>query len=46
MEECPLEGKCRANDVVYKCIDSATGFPIKVYLGTAQWEFKKAVLRP
>ena len=35
-EECPLEGKCRANDVVYKCIASATGFPNKVYLGTAQ----------
>ena len=25
-EECPLEGKCRANDIVYKCIASATGF--------------------
>ena len=35
-EECLLEGKCRANDVVCKCITSATGFPNKVYLGTAQ----------
>ena len=40
-EECPLEEKWRANDVVYKCIASATGFPNKFYLGTAQGEFKK-----
>ena len=40
-EECPVDGKCRANDIVYKCIASATGFPNKVYLGTAQGEFKK-----
>ena len=40
-EECPLEGKCRVNDVIYKCIASATGFPNKVYLGTAEGEFKK-----
>ena len=40
-EECPLEGKCRANDIIYKCITSATGFPNKAELGTAQVEFKK-----
>ena len=40
-DECLLEGKCRANDVVYKCIASSTGFPNKIYLGTAQGEFKK-----
>ena len=40
-EECPLEGKCRANDIIYKCLTSTTGFPYKVYLGTAQGEFKK-----
>ena len=40
-KKCPLEGKCQANDVVYKCIASATGFLNKVYLGTAQGEFKK-----
>ena len=40
-EECPLEGKCRANNIIYKCIASATGFLNKVYLGTAQGEFKK-----
>ena len=45
-EECPLEGKCRVNDVIYKCIPSATGFPNKVYLGTEEGEFKKTVLQP
>ena len=35
-EECLLEGKCRANDIVYKCITSATAFPDQVYLVTAQ----------
>ena len=34
-EECPLEGKCRANDIIYKCIASATDFPNNVYLETA-----------
>ena len=28
-KKCPFEGKCRANYVVYKCIASATSFPIK-----------------
>ena len=40
-EKYPLEGKCRAKDIVYKCIVSATGFTSKVYLRTAQGEFKK-----
>ena len=40
-EGCPLEGKCRANNIAFKCIPSATGFLNKVYLGTAQGEFKK-----
>ena len=40
-KECPLERKCRANYVVYKCIVSAAGFTNKVYLGTAQEEFNK-----
>ena len=39
-EECPLEGKCRSPDIIYKCIVSAPGFPIRVYLGTAEGEFK------
>ena len=37
----PSEGKCRANDIIYKCIASATDFPNKVYLETPQGEFKK-----
>ena len=40
-EQRPLEGECSANDISYQCIASATGFPNKVYLGTAQGEFKK-----
>ena len=38
-KECPLEGKYRANQIVYKCIASATGFPNKVYLETAKGEY-------
>ena len=38
--ECPLDGKCRAKDV-YKCIASTSINPDKVYLGTAEGEFKK-----
>ena len=40
-EECPLDGKSIANDKVYKCIASATGFPNKFSLVTTQEEFKK-----
>ena len=39
-EECTTEEKCRANDVAYKFVASATGFPSKFCLGTAQGEFK------
>ena len=35
-EECPLNGKYRANDIGYKCFASRTSFADKVYLGTAQ----------
>ena len=40
-EECLLEGKCRSQDVIYKCIATATGHPRKAYLGTAEGEFKQ-----
>ena len=33
-EQCPLEGKSRANEIVYKCIASPAGFPNKVYSAT------------
>ena len=35
-QECPLEGKCRSEDIIYKCVVTATGHPRKVYLGTAE----------
>ena len=34
--ECPLDGKCRAENIVYKCIASLHGYPNKVYLGSAE----------
>ena len=45
-EECPLEEKCRVNDIISKCISSVSGFPNNVYLGTTPGEFKKMVLQP
>ena len=39
--ECPLHGKCRAKDVVYKCVASTSINLDKVYLGTAEGDFKK-----
>ena len=38
---CPLEGKCRTENIIYKCIASASGHPDKVYLGTAEGDLKK-----
>ena len=35
-QECQLEGKCRSEDIIYKCVVTATGHPRKVYLGTAE----------
>ena len=35
-EQRPLEGKIRANDIIYKCTASATSYPNKVCLGNAQ----------
>ena len=28
-EECPTEGKCRSEDIIYKCVVTATGHPRK-----------------
>ena len=39
--ECPLDGKCRAENIVYKCVASVHGYPNKVYLGTAEGDFKQ-----
>ena len=40
-EKCPLEGKCRSEDIICKCVVTATGRPRKVYLGTAEGDFKQ-----
>ena len=40
-EECPLEGKCRSEDVIYKCVVTATGHPRNVYLGAEESDFKQ-----
>ena len=39
--ECPLNGKCRAENIVCKCVASVDEYPIKVYLGTAEGDFKQ-----
>ena len=37
----PVDGNCQQNDVIYKCIASTSVNPDKVYLRTAEGEFKK-----
>ena len=39
--ECPLDGKCRAENIVYKCFASVDGYRNKVYLDTAEGDFKQ-----
>ena len=40
--ECPLDGKCRAENIVYKCVPSVDRYhPNKVQLGTAEGDFKQ-----
>ena len=39
--QCTLDGKCRADNIVYKCVASVDGYPIIVYLGTAEGDFKR-----
>ena len=38
-EDCLLEGKCRTENITYKCIASTSGHPDKVYLGTPEGDF-------
>ena len=40
-EDFLLEEKCRTKNIIYKCIASTSGLPDKVYLGTAEEDFKK-----
>ena len=39
--DCPLDGKCRTENIVYKCVASVDGYPNKVYLDTAQDDFQQ-----
>ena len=38
---CPLNGQCQSQDKIYKCTVSTPLNPDKVYLGTAEGDFKK-----
>ena len=40
-DECPLNGQCLAQNVIYKCIASTSMNPDKIYLGTAEGGFEK-----
>ena len=40
--ECLLDGKCRIENLMCKCVDSATGHLNKVYLGNAEDNFKNS----
>ena len=40
--KCPLNGQCQVTDIyIYKCTVSSPDKPKKVYLGTAEGDFKK-----
>ena len=39
--ECPLNGQCKVTDIIYKCTVLSSNKPNKVYLGTAESDFKK-----
>ena len=43
-EDCPLEEKCRTENIIYKCIASTSGHSDKVYLGTAEGDFKEDII--
>ena len=43
-EDCPLEGKCITENIIYKCIVSTSGHPDKVYLGTSKEILKKDII--
>ena len=39
--DCPLGGNCQTSDVIYKCNTSTTVNLDKIYLGTAEGNFRK-----
>ena len=40
-ENCPMQGKCRMKNVLYKCIASTPTKPQRVYIGISEDEWKK-----
>ena len=34
--DCPFEGKCRTENIIYKWIATTSGHPGNIYLGTAE----------
>ena len=40
-QNCPLNGKCREKNVIYKCVASVPNKPDKVYIGLTEGEWKK-----
>ena len=38
--ECPLNVQCQATDIIYECTTLSPDKPNKVYLGTAEGDFK------
>ena len=39
--ECLLDGKCRAENIAYKCLTLVEGYPNKIYLAIAEGDFKQ-----
>ena len=39
--KCPLNGQCQVTDIIYQCTVLSPDKPNKVYLGTAEGDFKK-----
>ena len=39
--DCPLDGNCQTTDIIYECTVSTTVDQDKIYLGTAEGDFKK-----
>ena len=42
--DCPLDGNCQTTDIIYECTVSTTVDQDKIYLGTAEGDFKKDII--
>ena len=38
-KDCTLEGKCRTENIIYKCVVSTSDHPDKAFLGTSEGDF-------